>query len=448
MMPPNAPDDDYDNDAAQSAMPCAAINAAIDKYSMLGHRSVMSFDTMPASAGALFRQGSFVCFLLSRSLSRFSSQIAAVAIGWQVYDLTASAFLLGMVGLVQFLPTALLVFVAGHAADRYERKRVVQLCQLAEALTALFLAWGAYAGWLTVTQIFIATALLGTAGAFESPATAALLPLITPQGSLQRATALSSGATQVATIAGPALGGLAYAVSPGLAYGIMVLFWLSGTLFTGAIRAAKPAPQKDSATPGDLFAGVRFIRGNPAILGTISLDLFAVLFGGVTALLPIYARDILQAGPSGLGILRAAPAVGALLMTALLARHAIHHRVGLRMFQAVIVFGVATVVFALSQWMWLSLLALAVLGAADTVSVVIRFSLVQLSTPNEMRGRVGAVNFLFINASNQLGQFESGVTAALFGAMPAAALGGVATIAVALLWMKLFPSLRDVERLE
>jgi MFS family permease len=429
-------------------MPCAAINAAIDKYLMLGHRSVMFSTTTPANASTLFRQGSFVCFLLSRSLSRFSSQIAAVAIGWQIYDLTASAFLLGLVGLVQFLPTALLVFVAGHAADRYERKRVVQLCQLAEALTGLFLALGAYAGWLTVAQIFVATALLGTAGAFESPATAALLPLITPQGSLQRATALSSGATQVATIVGPALGGLAYAVSPALAYGIMVLFWLLGSLFTGAIRVAQPAVVKQSATPGDLFAGVRFIRSNPAILGTISLDLFAVLFGGVTALLPIYARDILQTGPSGLGILRAAPAVGALLMTALLARHAIHRRVGLRMFQAVIVFGMATIMFAVSHWMWLSLLALAVLGAADTVSVVIRFSLVQLSTPNEMRGRVGAVNFLFINASNQLGQFESGVTAALFGAMPAAALGGVATVAIALLWMKLFPSLREVERLE
>jgi Transmembrane secretion effector len=252
----------------------------------------------------------------------------------------------------------------------------------------------------------------------------------------------------VATIAGPALGGLAYAVAPGLAYGIMVLFWLLGALFTGAIRLTRGAALPDSATPGDLFAGVRFIRANSAILGTISLDLFAVLFGGVTALLPIYARDILQTGPSGLGILRAAPAVGALLMTAWLARHAIRSRVGLRMFQAVIVFGMATVVFALSHWMWLSLLALAVLGAADTVSVVIRFSLVQLSTPNEMRGRVGAVNFLFINASNQLGQFESGVTAALFGAMPAAALGGVATVAVALLWMKLFPSLREVERLE
>jgi len=405
---------------------------------------------MPASAGALLTQRSFLLFLLSRSLSRFSSQIGAVAIGWQIYELTGSALDLGMVGLVQFLPTALLVFVAGHAADRYERKRVMQACQLVEALTALFLGWGSYAGWLTEVHIFIATAVLGTAGAFESPATAALLPLIAPAGSLQRATALSSGSAQIATITGPALGGLAYAVSPALAYGVMMLFWLFGMAFAGAIRLTQPAEPKpkEQATSDDLFAGVRFIRGNPAILGTISLDLFAVLFGGVTALLPIYARDILQTGPLGLGILRAAPAVGALLMTAMLARHAISRRVGMRMFQAVIIFGVATLVFAISHWMWLSVLALAILGAADTVSVVIRFSLVQLATPNEMRGRVGAVNFLFINASNQLGQFESGVTAALFGAIPAAVLGGVATVAVALLWMRLFPTLRDVERLE
>ena len=350
---------------------------------------------MPVSAGALLSQRPFVLFLLSRSLSRFSSQIGAVAIGWQVYDLTGRAFDLGMVGLVQFLPTALLVFVAGHAADRYERKKVMQACQLAEALTALFLGWGSYAGWLTELHIFIATFVIGTAGAFESPATAALLPLITPAGSLQRATAISSGSAQVATITGPALGGLAYAVSPALAYGIMLVFWLLGMAFAGAIQLTQPAEPKakDADTSDDLFAGVRFIRGNPAILGTISLDLFAVLFGGVTALLPIYARDILQAGPLGLGVLRAAPAVGALLMTAMLARHAISRRVGLRMFQAVIVFGVATLVFALSHWMWLSVLALAILGAADTVSVVIRFSLVQLATPNEMRGRVGAVNF-------------------------------------------------------
>jgi len=399
-------------------------------------------------AGTLLRQPSIIFFLLSRSLSRFSTQIGAVAIGWQVYDMTGRAFDLGMVGLVQFLPTALLVFVAGHAVDRFERKRVIQVCQVAEALTALALAWGAFAGWLTELHIFIATFVLGTAGAFESPATAALLPLVAPTGTLQRATALSSGAIQIATITGPALGGFAYAVSPGLPYGIMLVFWLLAMAFTGAIRVLAQEPAKELPSADDVFAGVRFIRSDPAISGTISLDLFAVLFGGVTALLPIYARDILQAGPFGLGILRAAPAVGALLTTVVLARHTINRRVGLRMFQAVIIFGIATVVFALSHWMWLSLIALAILGAADTVSVVIRFSLVQLRTPDAMRGRVGAVNFLFINASNQLGQFESGVTAALFGTVPSAVLGGVATVAIALLWMRLFPAMRDVERLE
>jgi MFS family permease len=405
--------------------------------------------TTPVTAGTLLKQPSFLFFLLSRSLTRFASQIGAVAIGWQIYDITGSAFDLGMVGLVQFLPTALLVFVAGHAADRFERKRVVQLCQLAEAATALFLCWGSYGGWITEVHIYIATFVLGMAGAFESPTIAALLPLIAPQGSLQRATALSSAAAQVATITGPALGGFAYALAPGLPYGIMVGFWLLSSLLTGAITVgAEPAPAKDAAASDDIYAGVRFIRSNPAILGTISLDLFAVLFGGVTALLPIYARDILMAGPLGLGILRAAPAVGALIMTTVLARHSIDRRVGMRMFQAVIVFGVATVVFAVSHWMWLSVVALAVLGAADTVSVVIRFSLVQLATPNEMRGRVGAVNFLFINASNYLGQFESGVAAALLGTMASAVLGGVATVAIALLWMKLFPSLRKVEKLE
>ena len=402
----------------------------------------------PVTAGTLLKQPSFLFFLLSRSLTRFASQIGAVAIGWQIYDLTGSAFELGMIGLVQFLPTALLVFVAGHTADKFERKRVVQLCQLAEAATALFLCWGSYAGWLTEVHIFVATFVLGMAGAFESPTIAALLPLIAPQGSLQRATALSSAAAQVATITGPALGGIAFAFAPGLPYGIMLVFWLFSAVLTGGIKTTEPESPKDAATADDIYAGVRFIRNNSAILGTISLDLFAVLFGGVTALLPIYARDILMAGPFGLGILRAAPAVGALVMTAVLARHAIDSRVGMRMFQSVIVFGVATVVFALSHWMWRSVLALAVLGAADTVSVVIRFSLVQLSTPNDMRGRVGAVNFLFINASNYLGQFESGVAAALLGTVASAVLGGVATVAVALLWMKLFPTLRDVERLE
>ncbi|KWV51529.1 MFS transporter [Bradyrhizobium macuxiense] len=391
---------------------------------------------------------SFLFFLSSRSLSRFSSQIGAVAIGWQIYDLTGSAFALGMVGLVQFLPTALLVFVAGHAADRFERRRVVQVCQFAEVLTALFLAVSTFAGTVSELQIFAATFVLGIAGAFESPATAALLPLIAPSGSLQRATAISSGAAQIATITGPALGGFAYAVMPSLAYAVMTVFWLFGMVLTGGIGRLPQAPAKNDASSDDLYAGVTFVRSNPAILGTISLDLFAVLFGGVAALLPIYARDILQTGPLGLGILRAAPAVGAFLMTMVLARHTINRRVGIRMFQSVIVFGLATIVFALSHWMWLSVLALAILGAADTISVVIRFSLVQLATPDDMRGRVGAVNFLFINASNQLGQFESGVAAALLGTVPSAVLGGVATVAIALLWMKLFPTLRNVEKLE
>jgi len=403
---------------------------------------------LPAGSGSLLAHRPLLFYLATRSFSEFSYQIATVAVGWQIYQLTGSAFDLGMVGLVQFIPSALLVFTAGHAADRYDRKRVVQICLLADGLTAALLAWGTFAGWLTVPAIFAALALLGITSAFESPAGAALLPGVAPQGMLQRATALSSGAFQLTAISGPALGGVAYAIAPGAPYAVMAVFSLLAAMLAGMITVHGPVVEKEPPTFAALFAGVRFVRHNAAILGTISLDLFAVLLGGATALLPIYAHDILQTGPWGLGVLRAAPAVGALLMTAVVARHAITRRVGMRMFQSVIVFGVATVVFALSRLMWLSIVALAAMGAADMISVVIRTSLVQLATPDEMRGRVGAVNYLFINASNQLGQFESGITAALFGAMPATVLGGVGTIAVALLWMKLFPALRNVERLE
>jgi len=390
----------------------------------------------------------FLLYFLARGFSEFSYQIAAVAVGWQVYALTGSAFDLGIVGLVQFIPTAALVFVAGHVADRYPRMRVVQMCQLGAALAAIFLAWGTFAGWLNVPEIFAAVAVLGAATAFESPAAAALLPGVTPEGTLQRGTALATAAFQVAMISGPALGGFAYAVVPGAPYALMAAFWLLAGLLNGAIRLDRPIVADAPPTFAALFDGIAFVRRNPAILGTISLDLFAVLLGGATALLPIYARDILHTGPWGLGVLRGAPAVGALLMATWLARHTIERRVGTRMFQAVIAFGLATVLFAISHWLWLSVAALAILGAADTVSMVIRISLVQLRTPDAMRGRVGAVNFLFVNASYQLGEFESGMTAALFGAMPAALLGGIGTIAVALLWMKLFPALRAVERLE
>ena len=403
----------------------------------------------PISKSAiLFRHRPFLLYFSARGLSEFSYQIGVVAVGWQIYALTGSAFDLGIVGLVQFVPTAALVFVAGHAADRYDRKRVLQLCQIADGLTAAFLAWGSFGGWLTVPEIFAAVAVFGIATAFESPAAAALLPGVVPEGLLQRGTAIATGAFQAATICGPALGGLTYALAPGAPYAAMTAFCLSAALLTGTIKLDRPVMAKELPTFRDLFAGVGFVRRNPAILGSISLDLFAVLLGGATALLPIYARDILHTGPWGLGVLRAAPALGALLMTAALAHYTISRRVGMRMFQAVIVFGVATVVFALSQQIWLSLLALAIMGAADTVSMVIRIALVQLATPDAMRGRVGAVNFLFVNASYQLGEFESGVTAALFGAMPAVVIGGVGSIAVALLWMKLFPALRKLERLE
>jgi MFS family permease len=397
---------------------------------------------------ALLAHRPFLFYVSARGLSEFSYQIGTVAVGWQVYALTKSAFALGMVGLVQFIPSALLVFAAGHVADRYDRRRVVQICQFVQGLAAAFLAWGTFGGWLTLTQIFIALAAFGIATAFESPAAGALLTAVAPEGMMQKATAVSTAAWQMAAISGPALGGLAYAVTPGAPYAAMAVFWLLSGLLNGAIAQKPSVAATEPPTLATLFAGVGFIRRNPPILGTISLDLFAVLLGGATALLPIYARDILHTGPWGLGVLRGAPAVGALIMSAVLTRHAITRRAGIRMFQAVITFGVATVVFALSRSVWLSLAALAVMGAADTISVVIRIALVQLSTPDEMRGRVGAVNYLFVNASNQLGEFESGVTAALFGAVPAVVLGGLGTIAVAFLWMKLFPTLRDVERLE
>jgi MFS family permease len=325
---------------------------------------------------------------------------------------------------------------------------VVQICQIVEGLAAAFLAWGNYAHWLNTREVFGALAVIGIGKAFESPAASALLPGVTPDGMLQKGTALSAAAFQISVITGPALGGFAYAVAPGVPYALMAFCWLAASLLNGSIELDRPIAAKEPPTLSAVFAGVKFVRESPAILGTISLDLFAVLLGGATALLPIYARDILHTGPWGLGVLRAAPAVGALLTTAILARHAMQRRVGMRMFQAVLLFGSATVVFAVSRWIALSLVALAVMGAADMVSVVIRASLVQLATPGEMRGRVSAVNFLFINASNQLGEFESGVTAAWFGAMPAAVLGGVGTILVALLWMKLFPALRNLERLE
>jgi MFS family permease len=395
----------------------------------------------------LFRHRAFLLYFSGRLFSSFSRQIIAVAVGWQVYELTGSAFHLGMVGLVQFLPALALTFNAGHAADRYNRKNIVQVCQWIEGLAAAYLAWGSIVGSLSVLDIYIASAIFGAASAFERPAGAAMLPNIVPGQMLQQATALSTGALQIATIGGPAIGGFVFALSPGAAYGLTAGFWLLAGIFNGLLPLAQRASSSGDISMSTLFAGVHFVRRSPTLFGTISLDLFAVLLGGATALLPIFAKDILHTDAMGLGLLRAAPAVGALITTAILARKPLQRRVGRRMFQAVIVFGIATVVFGLSTQIWLSLGALTVMGAADQISVVIRLSLVQLATPDDMRGRVSAVNFLFVNASNQLGEFESGVTAAWWGAVPAVLVGGVGSVLIALLWMRLFPTLRDVEKL-
>lgn len=396
----------------------------------------------------LWRHGPFLHYFASRSLSELSYQIAAVAVGWQIYALTHSALNLGLAGLVQFAPSALLMFPAGHAADRYARNHVVLVCSTLEALAAGYLAWSSYTGHVTVHAIYAALAVFGIASAFDSPASAALLPAVTSEEQLQKGTALSTGAWQFAAIAGPAAGGLLYAIAPSVPYLVMFALSSCSAILIGTMKMRIRERVNEPPTLSTLLAGVIFVRRNPAILGTISLDLFAVLLGGATALLPIYASDILHTGAWGLGVLRGVPSLGALLMTAVLASHPITHGAGLKMFQAVIVFGVATVVFGVSRLLWLSIIALTVMGAADTVSVVVRSSLVQLATPDAMRGRVSAVNYLFINASNQLGAFESGATAALLGTVPAVVLGGIGTVAVALVWMKLFPTLRRVERLD
>ncbi len=402
----------------------------------------------PAEAQSVLHLPAFRLFWAGRVLSSMSFQLLGVAVGWQMYALTHSALALGFVGFAQFLPLLCLNLVVGHVADRFDRRRIAATCQLVGALASALLAFGSFAGWTTPAAIFAAVAVIGSARAFETPRLQALLPGLVPAALFPRATAYSASAIQTATIVGPAIGGLVYAVGPEAAYGCAALLYLSAGLMTSSISMQRAAPRREPVSLNSVFSGFAFIRRKPIVLGSISLDLFAVLLGGATALLPIYARDILQTGPWGLGLLRSAPAVGALAMSVWLAHHPLRKRVGLTMFRAVIVFGLATIVFALSPWLWLSTLAMVTLGASDVISIVVRHSFVQLSTPDDMRGRVSAVNSLFIGTSNQLGEFESGVTAALFGTVPAVVLGGVGTIAVALLWMRFFPALRHADTLD
>lgn len=386
-------------------------------------------------------------FVGSRFLSTCSMQIQSVAIGWQVYDMEQTPLALGLVGLCQFAPMFLLTLPAGDISDRYDQRkvnawacRVLSLCSLLFVALSLFqvdVAWPYYA----------VLVLFGAGRGFSAPSGSSLLPFLVPAEKLPRAMAFNSSVFTIAVIAGPALGGFLYTFgAPAIVYFLCFLGFQAASIIVGRLEGRRFTPEKSLASRYERVAeGVRFVRNRPVILGAISLDLFAVLLGGATALLPIFARDILQVGPWGLGLLRSAPAVGACLTALALTRWPLRRYIGNTMFAAVAIFGIATISFGLSTNFILSLFSLFVLGATDMVSVNIRGSLVQLSTPDAMRGRVSAVSMLFIGASNELGEFESGITAALFGTVTAVVLGGAGTLAVVGGWMKLFPALRRVD---
>jgi MFS family permease len=402
---------------------------------------------MSGSRMAVLRNGDLRRFLLARFLATIAVQMQTVAVGWQVYEVTRDPLDLGLVGLSQFLPFVALILPAGHFADSRDRRRLLALCFALEAVCALLLLAFAWHGLGSALPVFGVMLLFGTARAFAMPTGQALLPNLVPRDRLGTAVALNSSTWQVATIAGPALGGLLYLAGPTAVYAtVAALLGLASVLMLRLERGGTDGRRAASFDREALLSGLRFVRSRRTVLGAISLDLFAVLFGGATALLPVYASDVLGVGPGGLGVLRTAPAVGAALCGAMLGLRPIATRVGRWMFGGVVVFGIATVVFGLSKSFWLSLLALAVMGAGDMVSVYIRHVLVQLETPDGIRGRVSAVNAVFIGASNELGEFESGVTAAWFGTVPAVVIGGVATLAVAWVWARRFPVLWRMDR--
>ncbi len=389
----------------------------------------------------------FVWFLAARCLTIMAYQMVGVAVGWQIYGITHKALDLGLVGLIQFVPSAVRVLFVGHAADRYDRRRVISLAQLAEGVAVFVLAAATLGHWVSREVIFIIVFEVGVSRAFEFTTMQALLPSLVSEEDLPRAIAVSSSIGQASFIAGPMLGGFLYVAGPAVVYGTGTLFVLLSASIIFFLRTGRRIPSREPLSLKTIFAGISFIRSRPVLLGAISFDLFAVLLGGATALLPIYARDILFAGPRGLGLLRSAPAIGAFAASLYLARRPLRRKVGKVMFTAVAWFGVGTIFFALSTSITLSFLALALLGCADMISVVIRASLVQLDTPDDMRGRVSAVNSVFIGASNNLGEFESGLTAAWFGAVPAALIGGIGTLAIVVLWWFLFPQLARRDKL-
>lgn len=401
----------------------------------------------PAGTESLLQHRSFVAFWLARTTSSFGFQMLSIAVGWQIYSITGRAWDLGLIGLVQFLPAVLLALPAGHVADQFDRRRVVLFGQVTECIAIAVLAGLTLAHLTDEMMILGLIFIISVARTLEAPSLQSMLPALVPPSMLARATAANGASMQTASMLGPALGGFLYVAGPGVVYATTGVLYLISIIMVSRLRYEHAPPKRTPATFASVFAGVKFIRNRPDVLGVISLDLFAVLLGGATALLPIFAKDILHTGPWGLGLLRGAPAVGGLLVGFWLSRHSLERNVGKIMFASVAGFGVATLIFALSEQLWLSILALFALGGFDMVSVVIRGSLVQLDTPDEMRGRVSAVNSIFINTSNQLGEFESGMLAAWLGAAPAAAVGGIGTLIVVGLWMAWFPGLRRRQRL-
>jgi MFS family permease len=387
-----------------------------------------------------------VRFLSARLATSVAVQMQTVAVGWQVYEITRDPLDLGLIGLSQFLPFVVLVLPAGHFADRHVRQKLLSACYGLELLCALLLLAFSLSGLAEVWPVFAVMVLFGIARAFAMPTGQALLPNVVPPALFGRAVAVNSTTWQLSTIVGPAIGGIVYLLGAPVVYGTVAALLAAAVLLMLGVRA--PAPRRSAGAVGfdSLLEGLRFVFRRRTILGAISLDLFAVLFGGATALLPAFASDILHVGPDGLGLLRASPGIGAAAVALVLAWKPLTRRVGPAMLWGVALFGLATVIFGLSDSFMVSLAALAVLGAADMVSVYIRHLLVQLETPDEIRGRVSAVSAVFIGASNELGEFESGVTAAWWGLRPAVIVGGVASVAIAGLWARWFPELREMER--
>lgn len=396
----------------------------------------------------VLRNKSLKLLLTARVSNALAFQMLTVAVGWQIYSITQQPFYLGLVGLAQFLPMILLTLVVGYAADHFNRKLIICVSQLLEGCCIFILALGSCYGSINKESILIIIFFIGVANAFQGPPMLTLLPNIVSKKDFPRAAALNASVFQFAVIIGPGLGGILYFFGPQVVYAVSGTLMLLTSFIISFISVNKEQIKTEAVTMKSLFAGITFIKNKPIILGAISLDLFAVLFGGATALLPVYASKILFIGPAGLGILRSAPAAGALIMSSYLARKPLKKNVGRILFTAVIIFGLSTLLFAVSKSFVVSLIALFVLGASDIISVVIRSTLVQLETPDSMRGRVSSVNLMFIGTSNQLGEFESGLTASYFGVVPAVIIGGLGTIIVVLLWMKLFPDLLNADKLE